>query len=358
MTFEFNNCFYISHINSIGGIETFFYYLSKNFADKDITFIYRTGDEDQVARLRKYARVIRFVPGIKIKCKKLFLNYNIDLIDYIDADEYIQIIHSAYKAGGIMPNTHPNITKYIGVSEIAAKEYTELSGLPCEVAYNPIYIEPPKKILHLISATRLTPDKGKGRIEQLAQMLDAADIPYIWTIYTNDTNAINNENIIWRKPSLDITKYIADADYLVQLSDSESYGYSVVESLCVGTPVIVTDMPAMHEIGVEHGKNRFIVKHDLSNVDLNEIYNAKLKFKYKAKDSIWDSLIVDAPKKPKGKYLVRATSAYKKKNIIDNELGYVPNPGTEFVVSEDRLFTLLGDNKASKVFVDAVEKLE
>ena len=358
MTFEFSNCFYFAYINKIGGVESFFNYLCQNLQEYDITILYKEADESQLNRLRKYARVVKFKPGMKIKCKKLFLNYNTEIIDYIDADEYIQILHAAYKSAGVAPHTHPRINKYIGVSQLVCDEFTELTGLPAEVVYNPLKIDIPKRMLHLISATRLTPDKGKSRIEHMAELLDDAGIPYTWTIYTNDTDAINNENIIWRKPSLDIIKYIADADYLVQLSDSEGYGYSIVESLMVGTPVIVTDMPVMHEIGVKHGKNGFILKHDLSNFDANKIYNSNLKFTYEPKDSTWIKYInTDKKNLNTTKYLVKATSAYKKKNIIDSELGYIPNPGTEFIVSEERLFILLGANKTSVPFVEIVQRI-
>ena len=64
-------------------------------------------------------------------------------------------------------------------------------------------------------------------------MLNAAGIPYLWTIFTNDFRVIKNDNIIYMQPRLDIIDYIANADYLVQLSDCEAYCYSVVESLTV-----------------------------------------------------------------------------------------------------------------------------
>ena len=49
--------------------------------------------------------------------------------------------------------------------------------------------------------------------------------------------------------------YIANSDYLVQLSDTEAWSYSVLESLCLGTPVIVTPIPCFIEMGIENGKN-------------------------------------------------------------------------------------------------------
>lgn len=67
----------------------------------------------------------------------------------------------------------------------------------------------------------------------LSKLLDRENIPYIWYIFTDSGAVINNPNIIYMQPRLDIIDYIANADYLVQLSDCEAYCYSVVESLTV-----------------------------------------------------------------------------------------------------------------------------
>lgn len=130
-----------------------------------------------------------------------------------------------------MPLVNPKITKYVGVSEQVCKSFKELTGQDIELIYNPIELDKPKKILKLISATRLTIEKGKDRMIKLGNLLNEAGIPYIWLIFTNDTNAINNPNIIYMKPRLDITNYMQEADFLVQLSDCEAYCYSVIESL-------------------------------------------------------------------------------------------------------------------------------
>ena len=292
------NIFYFWHINAIGGIETFFYYLAKKYADNDITIYYKTGDVEQIKRLAKYVRVKQY-KGEKIKCEKAFFNFNLDIIDSVEAKEYIQIAHGDYKAMGIRPNTHPKITKYIGVSKLVCDTFKEVTGFDTELCYNPISIEKPKKVLNLISATRLTEEKGKGRIKKLATLLDNAGIPYIWTVYTNDKDAIKNPNVIYAKPRLDIIDYIANADYLVQLSDNEGFCYSVVEALSVGTPVIVTDCPVFKELGVNK-TNGFILDFELNNVPIKEIYKGLPKFEYKPKADSW------------GKLLAKGESSYKK----------------------------------------------
>ena len=146
-----NNVFYFYYINSIGGVESMFYYLAKKYQDKDIVIYYSQGDKNQIERLKQFVDVQQYKPGTKIKCKRVFFNYNISIIDNVDAEEYCLMIHADYKALGIKPITHPKITKYIAVSQLAADSYKEVSGKTCEVCYNPILIDKPKKKLRLIS---------------------------------------------------------------------------------------------------------------------------------------------------------------------------------------------------------------
>lgn len=283
------NIFYFYKINKIGGIETFFYYLAKKYKDYDITIYYQDGDYEQIKRLKKYVRVKQY-QGEKIKCDRAFFNFNLDIIDNVEAKEYYQIAHGDYKASGDIPNVSKKINKYLGVSKRVCETYSEIINQDVELVYNPLEIDKPKKVLNLISATRLTHEKGKDRMIKLAKILDDAEIPYLWTIFTDDERKIENPNIIYMKPKLDIINYIANSDYLVQLSDNEGYCYSVVESLLVGTPVIVTDCPVFKEIGVNE-KNGFILDFDMNNVPINEIYKGLPKFKYEPKKDNWDKLL-------------------------------------------------------------------
>lgn len=216
------NIFYFHNINSIGGVESFLWYMAQKYGDRDIAVYYQTGSEEQLRRLRRLVRVVKF-EGQIIECEKAFFNYNPDIISWVKAKEYIGVIHADFIAIRGKPFLNPRITKYIGVSKQACESFTKLTGLKCELCYNPIVLEKPRRVLTLISATRLTYEKGKARIEKFAKLLDDSGIPYIWLIFTNDKNVIKNPNIIYKTPELNILDYIANADYLVQLSDSESY---------------------------------------------------------------------------------------------------------------------------------------
>lgn len=289
----FKNVFYFSHLNDIGGVETMLYNTAKKYgADYDITMVYRNGSKAQADRLREYARVYQ-LKSERISCEKLFIAYSTDILNQCDADEVYFIVHGDYKAINAKPPVHPKIDHYIGVSQHVCNVFTELTGIECDVAYNPFVVTKPRKVLNLITASRLTKEKGKDRMKILGKALDDAGIPYIWTVYTNDKEAIDNPNIVYRKPRLDIIDYVANADYLVQLSDTEGYAYSIIEALSVGTPVIVTDLPVCAEMGVENGVTGFILPLDMSDIPLEGIYKGVKKFKYTPRKDKYAALLAE-----------------------------------------------------------------
>ena len=330
------NVFYFRNINSIGGVESFFWYLANKYQDWDITIVYRDGDQAQLNRLSKIVRVKRFKSGERIQCEKAFFNYACDIIDSVDAEEYIQIIHADYKAQGISPNIHPKITRLIGVSKHVCRTFAEVSGREPELVYNPVAIKKPKKILHLISATRLTMEKGKARIIKLAEALEAKEIPYRWELFTDDRNMIEKKGIIYRRPKLDIIDDIADSDYLVQLSDSEAFCYSVVEALSVGTPVIVTDCPVFKEIGVKDGVNGFVLDFDMDNIPVDKIYKGlRKKFVYEPVPDGWSEILAPGESQYK-KDLATVVEIEITKEYYDMLLGHIVKPGEEIKMNKVR----------------------
>lgn len=294
---KYTNVFYVPRFNVIGGIETYCYELAKKYHNKDITFVYSdpSSDRKQLNRIRKYCRIIEqpFGSDKKIKCKRLFVMYRCK-IDLFEADEVIQIIHADYEAQKLKPNLDERIKEHYAVSKSVAESYERISGVKVGVAYNPLTIEKPKKILRLISATRLTKEKGKERMIKLANELDKVGIPYEWRIFTNDSLPIPNKNVIYMTPRLDIRDYIADADYLVQLSDTEAFSYSILESLCLGTPVIITPIPSSIEMGVKNEINGYILDFNMNNIPINQIYTNIPKFTFKAPKDIYNKLLVDS----------------------------------------------------------------
>jgi hypothetical protein len=176
--YDYSNVFYFYKLSAIGGVETFIYQLVKKYHDLDITIFYKEADEQQIARLSRYARVKKYT-GQTIKCKKAFFHYDRSAIDTIEADEYIGMIHADYlNYRGAPPPTHPKIKTYVGVTQAVCNAFKKRTGLNCICCYNPLEIGNPPRILRLFSATRFTYEKGAKRIEQLANALEKENVPY------------------------------------------------------------------------------------------------------------------------------------------------------------------------------------
>lgn len=282
------NVFYFKNINSIGGVESFFYYLSQLY--KNIIVYYKEGDPEQVLRLAKNVEVRKYKEPIK--CDQFFCCYGLDI--EVDAPIKKHIVHCDYKQVNFKPIMYDGF-EYIGVSQLACDSFTELTGKPCELIYNPVVIHKNNVDkyndgkLHLVSATRLTKEKGLKRMQKLASLLDKSGIDYEWLVYTNRHREGIGKNVVYKESKMDIIDEISKADFLVQLSDCEAFCYSVVESLMVNTPVICTDLPVFKELGVNDG-NSIICNLEMSNVDINRL-KQPFKFKYEPPKSNWDKYL-------------------------------------------------------------------
>ena len=162
---------------------------------------------------------------------------------------------------------------------------------------------------------------------KLAQELKKANIKFRWTIFTDlklyGQRPFDLEEIVYMKPSHDFFDYIKEADYGVQLSDTEGYSYFINECLQYETPVICTDFPSVYE-SVENGVNGYIVNMNLSNLDLNKIVNKIPNgFKYieKCNEEDWIKLLNQKiERKNKDMYKVIAKQDYidKKPELIES----------------------------------------
>jgi glycosyltransferase involved in cell wall biosynthesis len=231
--------------------------------------------------------------------------------------------------------------KFIGVSKTVCKDFKEWTGKDIELIYNPIKLEKPEKILFLLSATRLTKEKGKDRMLQFAKILDENNIPFLWLVFTDNKKEIKHPNIFFMDPKLDITNYISKADYLVQLSDNvEGYCYTVVESLILGTPVITTKCDVFKEIGIKDGINGFLLNFDMKNVPIDKIYKGLKKFEYEPPKSEWDKYLDNNSKyNPNKKRIVKPIRTYYdmelQKNVKKNDESFeVTQKRANFLVTD------------------------
>lgn len=342
---EGTNVFYIQNLNIIGGTEQFIYELTRKYKDIDITVVYKTGHWKQIERIAKNVRIIKY-NGQKIKCQKAFFNYSIDIIDNVEAEECIQIIHAMYKTNKIKPKLNDKITKYFAVSEIAAKEWEELTGIKAKVVRNPLQMLETKPVLLLVSATRLTEEKGKDRIEKLGNMLNEKGIEYLWLIFTNDDSKIDNPNICYIKPRLNVRQYLYTLKqtrniYGVQLSDCEGDCYFTRECEGLGIPLLCTPIPSFKEQGLVDGKNCYYLPFDMQDIDINKIVNNIPKYEGYIREDKWKDELINVKsnyKEEDMKVKVKCTYSY-----TDMELNKDIPLGYEWIVDKKRADELLAN---------------
>lgn len=232
----YNNIFYFREINRIGGTEQFLYEIAKKYKDFDITIFFDQAEEMQLERLRKLVRCKKRKEGEVVKCKRAFFNFNLDMINDVEADEYFFVSHANYQELGYKPPIeNDKLTHYIGVSQFATDkldEYGKKLGkeIKTQRCYNPLTLEPKNKVMHLVSACRLDDKvKGGGRTLKLIKALDRycekTGRHYIWHIFTNPVSIkIDSPNVTLMKPRVDVRPYIAEADWFIGLSDDmETY---------------------------------------------------------------------------------------------------------------------------------------
>ena len=373
----FSNIFYFRKISKIGGTEQFLYEIAKKYKDYDITVFFDEADQQQLKRLRQYVRCLKRKPGEIVKCKKAFLNFNIDMINDIEAEEYIFVSHANYEEIGYKPPIeNPKLTGFIGVSQFSANkldEYGKKLGLNIKTkkCYNPLTLEPVKKVPIIVSACRLD-DKVKGgeRTKKLIEALDKYcekhDRQYLWLIFTNKTNIqLGSPNVVYMKPRIDVRPYIAMADWVAQLSnDMETYCYTTNEANGYGVPIITTPLSVYKELPVTNNE-RIVLDWDCKNADeiARLVFEKKVDpFEYTPPKDEWDKILVKNKstyeEEKKMKVKVEALDTYEKFNVIDNELKRVPKAGEQFIVTKERLNILLGDNDNNRVYVKIIEPIE
>lgn len=283
----------------IGGIETANRHIARAFADYNIGFIFGTvygkPDMRQMMELAKTCDVM--VDDGKRKYETdilIFANYDSapKIIDRVRADKIYQQIHADFvnltKRGGwqyFKWAPHPNVDRVLAVSDTAQKALKEKWGIDSVVVPNVLTMVDDRRLVFLV-LSRATAEKGIERVIELCDKFSAAGKDFVFflacTLENTDTRLKqeieNRERMVLIEPSVYSQEMLRAADYLVQLSHSESYCYSVREALQRQVPVIVSDIPEFNKI-VKDGQNGFIINDDYSNLDIDKIFNNKLKLK-------------------------------------------------------------------------------
>lgn len=293
----------------IGGIETWGLTLAKLYEDRDITFVFSEADDIQLMEFAKYCNVVVDDGVTHYKCDVL-ISSNYDggaiILDRVEAKKRYQTIHSDFEAIKKCYGWHnfkldidKRFDKIIAASETAQRGLKNEFGYDSTVITNPL-VALDEKPLILLTLSRASEEKGFWRMVSMAKRLEGAGKPFIWLVAStlcvapkDLQKAIKSiPEMIEVEPQFYTKQLLHIADYCVQLSDTEAYCYSIHEALATGVPVIATEFDQAKEI-IKDGENGYLLKFDLSNLDINKIFNKRpTGFKYEEKPSpLWKKVL-------------------------------------------------------------------
>lgn len=294
-----------------GGTEHSILKLIKKLYEKfDITVAYDEDEstDDVLKEIIKYARVVNLneidtvVVDTCIICSHPWLKSFAQISEKIKAKHYYYwghiLIFETYPEFEFYEDFMEKVEKFICVSEGVRRNiierYPQLEE-KCEIIDNywdvneiivrsnmPIQFNVDNKRLNLVTVSRIAKDKGFNRIKWLCDTLEKNNISYDWYIFgTAFKNEVLEEIQSWFKENKNvhflgyknnIYPYMRQMDYLVLLSDRESWGLVITESLILGVPCIVSNFDGV-ENQIQDRENGIIL--DMFNT--NGSYEERLK---------------------------------------------------------------------------------
>lgn len=332
---------YRRNLSTIGGLMTFIMNFVDEMADEyDITVLCDnfTGQE-RLMQLMKKVRVMVGVSNI-LDCDTLIVLSFLDQIPKnVSAKKIVRMCHACRTdRSWHIPEDYDEL---LYVSRTAMESFGVTDG---KVVHNMIS---PKnnELLLLVSATRLpADDKGdiENRMRKLCDMLNRSDIRFMWLNFSDGNLKNPPKNFFNMGISLDMESIIKKADYVVTLSDSECWSYTVLEALTNGTPLICTPFPSAFEMGVIDGYNAHIVPFDM-DFDVSVLREVP-EFKYSYENDFikgqW-KWILGEPKpfekyQPEQNVLVRVIAGYD-----DVLLNRHLSKGTEHIMTKQRAMQII-----------------
>lgn len=284
-----------------GGIEKCIELLSKEIYKKyELEVVYTDEsrlDMNIVNILKRYAKVYKIEEGMKVDCDiciwcYLYFDYD-NLKNIINAKRYFTWIHS-------MPRILPDClldneafvndcTDFVCVSE-AVKNHLDINKEGIVIhnfmaedikelgnVFNP-FEGIDDNVLKLSVVSRLSNGKGFDRLYLFVKALEDNNIPYNVKVIgkgrakeqeiKDDFKKFTNVEFVGYKENP--YPYIKHSDYLVQLSDDESWCNVITEAKLLNVPVVVTNFESSKE-QVINDFNGLII--DLNEKDYNSIVN-------------------------------------------------------------------------------------
>lgn len=256
-----------------GGTETWILNICLVYKDKyDITIYYpdnlHIGENVAEGAYDRLAQMVKLVPVSteRVKCDVAIFAFDYFHLPLVDAERKFLFIHPGDGHGNHprTPEGYSDFTGVVGVSQYTVDKMAEwCPGLEVIRVYNPV----PEKPIKLISLSRSDKSKGWKRMMSLARRLDARGVNFQWDVYTDYQGVHKSKYMNFCKPTIHVNEKLREADFLVQLSDYESFGYSLVEGMQY-SKLICTDMEILPEMGINK-KNAVIVP--LEDADYDKV---------------------------------------------------------------------------------------
>ena len=310
---------YTNSIDEIGGVETFCFNFCKVMSEYyDIICLYDSIADSQLRKLMKVVRCVKNNPSIPIICDTIIINrLMVDIPENITYKKSVQMVHCIKQwATWKIPQDRDIIVNVSQASKDSFHEEAE-NGI---VVHNITLEEEVKEALILVSAMRVgAEDKqfNDERCKKFAELLKEAEIPFMWIYFGDREMHDAPKGMIYGGLTHNIKPFMKAADYLVLLSGSEAFNYSLIEALELETPVIVTPLPQNKDMRIKDGVNGYIVPFEVEGFDVKKLLK-KPTFSYKNDNEAiikqWRSILGNTkPKRdydPNGKTMVRITTDY------------------------------------------------
>lgn len=213
--------------------------------------------------------------------KLLFLN-PLKLFFYIFANQII-----AKMSDHIIFQCHYMAKDYVEQTKVTPKQYS--------VIYNPVKIQAIKKLAQegiiekytFVAVGRLNPQKDYENLINACAILKNKNLDFSLAIL-GQGNLIQKLDALIRNLGLEKNvflighksnpySYIANSQYLVSSSLYEGFSNVIIESLCLGKPVVATDCPGGNAEVITNGVNGWLCEYNnseaLANVMLHSLHH-------------------------------------------------------------------------------------
>ena len=281
--------FHFSEMYRVGGIETAAQHIARAFADYDITFCIKHADPAQALESAKRCNVI-IDNGVDNYDTDVLVLMNYDsaqnIIKRVTARKVYQFCHADWQGlldigafRGFKLQIDKRVDKVLAVSETAQKGLKTAFNIDSIVVPNILCPLENKRLVFLV-LSRATNEKGIDRLLDMVDCFNAAGKEFVVFLCSPLEQAQKHiqdrikktKNVVVLPATPYSQELIKCASYGVALSSNESYCYAAREYLQAQVPIIVSDIPELKKL-VKEGENGYVLKSDLSNLDIDKIFN-------------------------------------------------------------------------------------